>query len=66
MINADAVLHRDRDIAVLAHGRDAVTHQRGLGHEAGTKAAVLYAIRRASAVEVDLVVTPFLAERGTR
>ena len=63
MINADAMLHGDGDVASLTHGGDTVTHQRRLGHQAGTKAAVLHSVAGATAVEIDFVIPPSLTER---
>ena len=63
MINADTVLHGDGYVASLTHSGDTVTHQRRLGHQAGTKAAVLHSVAGATAVEIDFVIPPSLTER---
>ena len=65
LIDADTVLHRDRDIAGIHHGLDAVRHQLWLGHQAGAEHPRLHPVRGAAAVQVDLVVAPFLGPPGT-
>ena len=64
MIYADAVLYSDRNVAGVAHGCHAVAHELGFGHQAGAKATILYSIRRAAAVQVDLIIAPLFTEPG--
>src|ERR1039457_1561792 len=61
-IDADSVLDCDRKGDCFAHRPDAVGDEPGLGHQAGAEGAALDPLARAAAVEVDLVVTPALAE----
>ena len=63
MINTDAVLDGYGYLAGFTHRGNAVTYYGRLGHEAGTKPAVLHAVTRATAVQIDLVVTPLFTER---
>src|SRR3546814_10212022 len=55
-VDADAGLHRHRNVDRLDHGRDAVGDQCRLGHQAGAEAAALHPVAGAAEVEVDLVV----------
>src|SRR5471032_234052 len=64
VVDADAVLDGDVDGDGVAHGLDAVGHQLRLGHQAGAERALLHALGRAAAVQVDLVVAPLLAQPG--
>ena len=63
-VDADAVLHRHRQVHGVRHGLHAVGHQARLGHQAGPEGAALHALAGAAAVEVDLVVAPALADGG--
>src|SRR4030095_11774031 len=62
LVDADAMLHRDRNRDRIAHGHDAVGHQPRLPHQARDKGAPLHPLAGAPAVEVDLAVTPLLAQ----
>ncbi|MND66441.1 hypothetical protein D3C80_578340 [compost metagenome] len=64
IVNTNAGFHRHRDRHHVAHRLDAVGNQRCLPHQAGTEHAVLYPIRRATDVEVDLVVAALLSQFG--
>jgi len=67
LVHAQAALHRHRDINRIDHGRNALGHQRRLAHQARAKTPGLHAIRRAAAVEVDLVIAPLGGDaRGLR
>ena len=57
IVDADAAFDRDGGIGRIAHGREAIGDQTGLGHEARAKLARLHAIGRAPDIEIDLVVT---------
>ncbi len=63
-VDADAVLHGDRHLHRVHHGFHAVGHELRLGHQAGAKRAALHALGWATAVQVDLVITPLLAQFG--
>ncbi len=65
-IDADAVLHRHRQVHGVAHRGHAVMHQRRLSHQARTKRAALHALARAAAIQVHFVITPLLCEFGAR
>lgn len=64
LVDANAVLDGDRHLHHVDHRLHAVGHQLRLVHQAGAESAALHALAWAAAVEVDLVVTPFLAELG--
>ena len=61
-VDANAVLHRHRDVHRIHHGLHAVGHQRRLGHQAGAERAALHPLARAAAVQIDLVIAPVLAQ----
>ena len=61
-IEPDAVLDGDRNRHGVAHRPHAIGDERRLGHQARAEAAGLHALGRAADVEVDLVVTPALAQ----
>jgi hypothetical protein len=63
-VDADAVFHRHRNVHHVHHGLHAVGHQRRLGHQAGAEGAALHPLAGAAAVQVDLVIAPFLPELG--
>ena len=65
VINAQPCFDRDRDIHGIAHGRQAITHQRRFQHQAGPETPALNPVRRATDVQVDLIVTPALRDPGT-
>src|SRR6266850_7949476 len=62
LVDADAVLHRHRDLHLVPYFRDACRNQLRLRHQAGAEGAALHALARAADVEVDLVVAVALAE----
>jgi len=61
-VDADAMLHGDRDRNDIAHRAAAITHEGRFGHQAGAESTVLHPFRGAAAVQVDLVVAPRLTE----
>ena len=63
-VNANAVLHADRERYCIEHGLDAIGNQGWLGHQAGAKCATLHPLAWATAIEVDFVIAPLLAEPG--
>ena len=63
-VNADAVLDGDWNADNVSHRLDAISHQFGLGHQAGTKCATLNALAGAATVQVDLVIAPLRPEFG--
>ena len=63
-VDADAVLHSHGHAHDVHHGFDAISHKLRLGHQAGTKSTALHALAGATAVEVDLVIAPLLAQFG--
>ncbi len=67
IVDTDPALDGDGDAHRALHGSDAIGDQCRFGHQARTEAAVLYPIRRASDIEIDLVVAEILADlRGCR
>ncbi len=66
-VDADAVLHRDRQRAAqrVVHGLHAIAHQGRLGHQAGAERAALHPLAGAAAVQVHLVIAPLLRQPGT-
>jgi hypothetical protein len=64
LINANAMLDRDRDRYDIDHGFDAIGYQLWLIHEACAEGTALDAIAGAAAVQIDFVVTPLLAQFG--
>ncbi len=66
VVDADAAFDRDRHGGWDGgdHGGDAGGDMLRLGHEAGAEAPTLNALRRAAAVEVDLVIAEVGADRG--
>ena len=58
VIDADPVLHRDRQAAGLGHGRHAAGHPLRISHQTGAEAPLLHLLAGAAHVEVDLVVAP--------
>ena len=62
VIDADAVFDGHVDGDGVAHGGDAARHQRRFFHEACAERAFLHAFGRATAIEVDFVISPFFAE----
>ena len=63
-VNTDAVLDGHWNVDHVAHGLDAIGHGARLVHEAGAKSPSLDPIGRTATVEVDLVITPLLAQPG--
>ena len=66
-VDANAVLHGDWHLARvhhIQHRLHAIGHQLGLGHQARAKSAALDALAGATAVQVDLVIAPLLAQPG--
>ena len=61
-VDADAVLDRDGYADGVLHRFHAVGHEAGLGHQAGAEGAPLHPLARTTAVQVDFVVAPALAE----
>ena len=66
VINANAVLHGDRQCGSLAHGLDATRHQRRLRHQASAKMAVLDAVAGAANIEIHFVIAPVFSQPSTR
>jgi hypothetical protein len=64
IVNADAALHRHRNVHRGLHGRDARRNQRRLRHKTGAEAALLHPVRRTSDIEIDFVVATRGADRG--
>jgi len=64
VVDAQAALHRDGNGDGCAHGADALGDELGLRHQARAEAPRLHSIRRASAVEVDLVVAEAFGNAG--
>ena len=65
LVDSDAAFDRHRQLDAAGHGGDAVADERGLGHQAGAEAALLYPIRRAADIEVDLVEAEILGDART-
>src|SRR5215469_14204681 len=57
VVDADATLDRDWNWHRRAHRRDALGCKLRLRHEAGAEAARLHTVRRATDIEIDLVIT---------
>src|SRR5262249_30785015 len=55
-VDTDPALDGHRHTHLRPHGGDAITDQRRLSHQAGAEAPLLYAVRRAADIEVDLGV----------
>ncbi len=64
VVDADAALHRGRDLHRAEDRRHALGHQRGLLHQAGAEAAALHPVGGAADIQVDLVVAQRLADPG--
>ena len=64
IVDADTGFHRHRNIYHIAHRLDAVRHQGGFTHQAGTKAAVLHPIGGTADVDVHLVIAALLGQFG--
>src|SRR5450830_476539 len=64
VVDADAMLDGNINRHRIAHGLHAIGHQRRFGHQAGTERALLHPFGRATAIQVDLVVAPLLAQLG--
>ena len=64
IVNTDAAFDRDRNINGAPHGRDAARHQLRLGHKTSPEPPILHPIRRATAVEVDLVIAKARPDLG--
>ena len=62
LVDADAAFDGDGNFDRRRHRRDAFGDQRRLAHQAGAEAAVLHAVGRAAAIEVDLVVAEIGAD----
>ena len=62
VVDADAALHRHRDLHRALHGGDAVGDQRRRLHQAGAERARLHAVGRAADIEVDLVIAEGFAD----
>ena len=60
MVNAQAVLHGDRQAAAGGHGLDAAGHVVGLRHQAGAKTSRLDPFTGTAQVQVEFVVAPHL------
>ena len=58
LVNANAVLHRNRHLHNINHGFDAFSDQQRLIHQASPKRAALDALAGATAVQINLVVAP--------
>ena len=65
LVDADTGLDRHRNVHHVAHRLDAIGHQGGLPHQTGAEAAILDAIRRATHVEVDLVIATLFGQPRT-
>ena len=63
-IDADPMLDRHVDGDRIAHRLDAIGNQLRLSHQAGAECALLYPLGRAAAIQVNLVVSPLLAQSG--
>src|SRR5262249_34720508 len=63
-VDTDPALNGHRHTHLRPHGGDAITDQRRLSHQAGAEAPLLYAVRRAADIEVDLGVAEALPDRG--
>ena len=63
-VNADAVFHRHGNVHRVLHGFHAIGHQSGFGHQASAKSTALHPLGGATAVEVDLLIAPLLAQLG--
>ena len=62
LVYTNAVLDGDRHAHHIDHGLHTIGYQLRLGHQAGAKRPTLHTLAGATAVEVDLVVTPLLAK----
>ena len=62
VVDADAALDGDRQTGARAHRRDTFADELGLGHEAGAEPPRLHAVRGATDIEVDLVITVVRAD----
>ena len=61
-IKTDPMLDGNRQRHCIAHRFDAIRHQRRLRHQARTETALLHALGRTAAIEVDFVVAPAFAK----
>ena len=64
-VNTNAVLDRHWHIHHIHHGLDALGHQGRFVHQTGTEGTPLNTFAGATAVDVDLVITPVLPQSGT-
>ena len=64
IVDADAALDGDRHRHPRPHRRHAARDEIWLRHQAGAEASLLYPVRGAADVEVDLVVAEALADGG--
>ena len=62
VVDADAAFHRHRDRNRGLHRGHAIADQRRLRHQAGAEAALLHPLRRATDVEIDLVIAEIRAD----
>src|SRR5262249_30367746 len=62
VVYTQPMFDRDRDADCIAHRLYAIRNEARLGHQTGTKGATLDALGGASAIQIDFVVTPLLAE----
>ena len=63
-VNAEAMLDGHRDRHCIPHRLHAIGNQLRLRHQAGAEGAVLHALGRAAAVQVDFVITVLFPEAG--
>ena len=64
VVDAEAALHRDRNVHLLNHGLADLSHKFWLKHQLCAKRAVDRALRRATAVQIYLVVPVSLHNLG--
>ena len=62
LVDADPAFDGHRNGDRRDHRLDAVGDQRGLAHQAGAEPAALHPVRRAAAIEVDLVIAEIRAD----
>ena len=64
IVDTDTVLDRHIDGYGIFHGFDTIRDECGLLHQAGTESAFLHPFGRTAAIQVDLVISPFLPQSG--
>src|SRR5690349_16463302 len=64
-VDAKPMLDADRRSTRSAHRRHALGYELRLAHQAGAEAAACDPFRRAAAIQVDFVITPFGRESHT-